>query len=60
LGPPSLTLLAMVCWSVWLLGLTFVAAVVLGFALCFVWHWWVLSNARAEAKPDSRVGAGRA
>ncbi len=50
----------MVCWSLWLLGLTFVAAMVLGFAVCFVWQWWVLSNARAEAKPDRHVRAGRA
>jgi hypothetical protein len=50
----------MVCWSLWLLGLSFVAAMVLGFAVCFVWQWWVLSNARAEAKSDRHVRAGRA
>lgn len=40
----------MVCWPLWLVVVALTGAGALGFVLCFVWYWWVLSNARAEPK----------
>ena len=41
----------MVCLPWWLLLGAVIGAAVLGFVLCFLWHWWLIS--RPGAVKDS-------
>jgi hypothetical protein len=36
------------CWPWWTLALALLAAGMIGFVLCFLWHWWLISRPGAR------------
>jgi hypothetical protein len=37
-----------ICLNWWTLLLVALAAATVGFVLCFLWHWWLLSRPNTE------------
>jgi hypothetical protein len=40
----------MLCWTWWSILLLVLGAAAVGFILCFLWHWWLLSRPGAKSR----------